>query len=85
MNTEIVSGSLPEMPFPFPEFFVNPSGICLFDLLLEGLDKRLLVHILSENQGDRLKAAEYLEMEYTDLCLELEKHHLIVSKTQSAS
>jgi hypothetical protein len=39
------------------------------------------VHILSENQGDRLKAAEYLEMEYPDLCLELEKHHLIVPKT----
>jgi transcriptional regulator with AAA-type ATPase domain len=81
MNTEFVSGLLAEMPFPFPEFFISSSRICLFDLLLERLDKRLLVHILSENQGDRLKAAEYLEMEYPDLCLELEKHHLIVPKT----
>ncbi len=83
MNTGFVSGSFPEMPFPFPEFFISPAGTSLFDLLLERLDKRLLVHILSENQGDRLKAAEYLEMEYRDLYLELEKHHLLVSNSQS--
>ena len=64
----------------FPEFFVSPQDVCVFDLLVERLEKRLLVRILSKNHGNRQRAAEYLEMELTTLRRELKKHQLIVHK-----
>ena len=65
---------------PLPEFFVTPSEASLYDLLLERLEKRLLVRILSKNQGDRRRAARYLEMEYSALREELMRHQLVVRK-----
>ena len=65
---------------PIPEFFFALNKECLIDLLFERLEKRLLVRILSLNQGDRHKTAEYLEMEYSVLRQELKKHRLIVHK-----
>lgn len=71
---------------PIPEFFVaRAPETCLYDLLLERLEKRLLVRILSMNQGDRLRAARYLDMEYSALCEELTKHHLLIRKPHADS
>ena len=67
-------------PDPFPEFFVTHPRACLYDLLLDRLDKRLLVGILSKNRGDRRKTARYLEMEDAVLQEELLRHQLLVSK-----
>ncbi len=64
----------------FPEFFVTPQNVCVYDLLVELLEKRLLVRILSKNHGDRQKTAEYLEMELAALHRELKKHRLIIHK-----
>ena len=64
----------------FPEFFVSPQEVCVYDLLVERLEKRLLVRILSKNHGDRQRAADYLEMELAALRRELKKHQLIVHK-----
>ena len=64
----------------FPEFFVTPQNVCVYDLLLERLEKRLLVRILSKNHGDRQRTAEYLEMELAALRRELKKHQLIIHK-----
>jgi len=64
----------------FPEFFVSPQDVCVYDLLVERLEKRLLVRILSKNQGDRQRTAEYLEMELAALRRELKKHQLAVHK-----
>jgi DNA-binding NtrC family response regulator len=70
---------------PFPGFFVTPPETCLYDLLLERLEKRLLVRILSKNQGDRQRTAKYLEMEYSVLREELMRHRLLVRQTQRDS
>ena len=64
----------------FPEFFVTAQDMSACDLLVERLEKRLLVRILSKNKGDRRRTAEYLEMELAALRRELKKHHLIVHK-----
>jgi len=65
---------------PFPEFFITTPDACLYDLIMDRLDKRLLVRILSRNQGDRRKTARYLEMEDAVLQEELLRHQLLVSK-----
>ena len=69
----------------FPEFFVSPQDVCVYDLLVERLEKRLLVRILSKNHGNRQRAAEYLEMELTALRRELKKHQLVVHKDRKDS
>ena len=71
---------------PFPEFFVTQAPeSCLSDLLFERLEKRLLVRILSKNQGDRQRTARYLEMEDSALREELTKHRLLIRKTPADS
>jgi DNA-binding protein Fis len=69
----------------FPEFFVSAQNVCVYDLLVELLEKRLLVRILSKNQGDRRRTAEYLEMELAALRRKLRKHQLIIPKEHKDS
>lgn len=67
----------PDEPLPhFPDSLVSRSRSGMFDLLLEGLDKRLLVRILRKNRGDRKKTAEYLGMDDITLERMLKRHRL---------
>ena len=68
----------PEPPDPVPEFLIGREQASAYDLLLERLEKRLLVKVLSKNRGDRKKTAAYLGMEYSELLKKLAKHRLSV-------
>ncbi len=68
----------PEAPDPIPEFLIDREQGSTYDLLLERLEKRLLVKVLSKNHGDRKKTAEYLGVEYSELLKKLAKHRLSV-------
>jgi DNA-binding NtrC family response regulator len=75
-RTPTVPEQHPAAPDPIPEFLIDQKQGSAYDLLLERLEKRLLVKVLSKNRGDRKKTAEYLGVEYSDLLKKLAKHRL---------
>ncbi len=77
-RTPTVPEQHPEAPDPIPEFVIDQEQGCAYDLLLDRLEKRLLVKVLSKNRGDRKKTAAYLGLEYSDLLKKLAKHRLSV-------